>query len=321
MIITKQKMMQEIASKLNLYTSSIHLSIAGELYDVTRYSEDFLIKILDIIFDLCLENMNLIQSNYPSIDLGDSEKKTAFQITAERSARKVRKTLKKFDEHDLKEKFDKVFILFISAEACPKPNVNTSIDYETINMADLISKIQQLDSGKLQIINDYLSDALCEPKEREGLNIRLKSFTDYFSSINISDFTEYFEGEDETVKQHLNELYNQLHGLTKDERKLLFYIASKWNQKREESIKVPEEVLSSKYESSEIKKFIGNLRHCKFLEIDDDYEPYQDERYTRGYGIFFNGSFDYDILAPLYKYLDEKDFFDFIVNLNEKIIE
>lgn len=314
--------MQEIIEKLNLYTSNVQLSIAGDLYDSTRYSEDFLIDILDIVYQLNLKNMNSFQSNYPSIDLGDLEKKVAFQITAERSARKVRKTIEKFETHDLKKKFDELFIYFISAEACPNPKVETDIEYVTLNTANLIAKIRVLDTADLIKINNYLNEALQKPEiQSEGLGIRPKGFVDYFKNLDTSDFSEkYYIDDDNMTKNQLNDLFNKLHILSREERELIYYIASNWDQNREESITVPDAVLSSKYESYEIRRYLDNLRHNNMLEVDDDYEPHRDNRYCTGYSVFYYGKYDDDILAPLYKYLGQDDFYNFIVRLDESII-
>lgn len=140
--------------------------------------------------------------------------------------------------------------------------------------------------------------------QSEGLGIRPKGFVDYFKNLDTSDFSEkYYIDDDNMTKNQLNDLFNKLHILSREERELIYYIASNWDQKREESITVPDAVLSSKYESYEIRRYLDNLRHNNMLEVDDDYEPHGDNRYCTGYSVFYYGKYDDDILAPLYRYL------------------
>lgn len=44
---------------------------------------------------------------YPTIDLGDTNAKIAFQITSEKSIQKIKKTLKKFEENNLENSYNK----------------------------------------------------------------------------------------------------------------------------------------------------------------------------------------------------------------------
>ena len=65
--------------------------------DINRVSEDVLILLLSEVYDhKNLENLNVSEgSNFPAIDLGDKEKRVAYQITSTSTSDKIKDTLKK----------------------------------------------------------------------------------------------------------------------------------------------------------------------------------------------------------------------------------
>src|SRR5687768_9391087 len=63
-------------SKLNLTDDNIH-------------AESFMRELLNLIFDLELQDLNIVNANYPGIDLGDKQKKIAYQITTTSTVEKI----------------------------------------------------------------------------------------------------------------------------------------------------------------------------------------------------------------------------------------
>ena len=86
-----------------------------ELY-INRVSEDVLIPLFSEIYGHTnLENLNVSEgSNFPAIDLGDKETRTAYQITSTPTSRKIKDTLEKFVTHKLYEEYDHLVIYILT---------------------------------------------------------------------------------------------------------------------------------------------------------------------------------------------------------------
>lgn len=82
------------------------------LFDIHTYVEDFICEVLNRIYGLALVNLNKQGLNHPGLDLGDTGKRVAFQITADKSTNKIRETLKKVTIAD-KAAYDTVRVFVI----------------------------------------------------------------------------------------------------------------------------------------------------------------------------------------------------------------
>jgi hypothetical protein len=84
---------------------------AAGFNDIAASVEELIAKILGITDDLKLKNMNLIQANYPAIDLADDERKVAVQVTSDVTSEKYRETLSKFEAHGLFARYPNLKII------------------------------------------------------------------------------------------------------------------------------------------------------------------------------------------------------------------
>ena len=86
--------------------------------DVSRESENVLAELLSEIYDhIDLKNLNESERpNFPAIDLGDKQTRTAYQITATNTSRKIKETLEKFvdDDEKLYEQYDRLVIYILT---------------------------------------------------------------------------------------------------------------------------------------------------------------------------------------------------------------
>ena len=84
-------------------------------YHINIHAENFLIPVLNEIFNIQLENLNATQKkNFPAIDLADFTNKVAFQVTATADFSKIKSTLALFFEHKLDQHFDALYIYIIN---------------------------------------------------------------------------------------------------------------------------------------------------------------------------------------------------------------
>lgn len=93
------------------------IKAAGAMHQtyINRVSENVLIPLLSEIFGHTeLKNLNFESSNFPAIDLGDEKTGTAYQITSTPTSEKVKDTLKKFVNHKLYKRFDRLVIYILT---------------------------------------------------------------------------------------------------------------------------------------------------------------------------------------------------------------
>jgi hypothetical protein len=114
---------------MSRFVAQIEGATAMSRTDINKVSETILAPLLAEIYGYTeLKNLNSSEyPNYPAIDLGDETARVAFQITSTSGREKIKKTLRKFVEHELYEKYDKL-IIYILTE---KPD-SSGKDYEEI---------------------------------------------------------------------------------------------------------------------------------------------------------------------------------------------
>ena len=64
-------------------------------FDINKQWERIALFILNIAYNWDLENLNLIQPNFPGIDLGDYERHIGVQVSTDSTPKKIRESLKK----------------------------------------------------------------------------------------------------------------------------------------------------------------------------------------------------------------------------------
>lgn len=82
------------------------------LFDIHTHVEEFAKEVLNRTLGLCLSNLNEEHSNNPGLDLGDASSGWAFQVTADKSLTKIRKTLENIDSEQRK-KYSNIRVLVI----------------------------------------------------------------------------------------------------------------------------------------------------------------------------------------------------------------
>lgn len=91
------KELEYIKNQLVWIKTKIELDNQLGLYDVNKIYEDIFMHILNDVYDLKLKNANLLQKNFPAIDLVDDVNKIVIQVTSTTKPSKVRETIKKFN--------------------------------------------------------------------------------------------------------------------------------------------------------------------------------------------------------------------------------
>ena len=82
---------EEISTKLAWIKAKVELCSSLNLLDSNIHMEYFLCGLLNTIYGYHLKNLNTIQSNYISIDLGDTEEKVAIKSPQIIAAQRLRR--------------------------------------------------------------------------------------------------------------------------------------------------------------------------------------------------------------------------------------
>lgn len=170
-----QNLISNIIDYFSRLESSVKISNSNGLTDINSYSEDFFCKLLNCVFNLQLVNLNTLKLNFPSVDLGDINNKISIQVTSETTSKKIKETIKKFDEHSLSTKFDNLKFLIISSK---KPSskskiigpkdISFDIKNDIICLSDLVSLIRPLGPEKIREIVEILGNELDSQKDRKS---------------------------------------------------------------------------------------------------------------------------------------------------------
>lgn len=171
-LMNSEKYIMNIRTNLAMLETQIKLDNAIGLFNSSILSEDFYAKFLNLVYDYNLVNLNLSENNFPSIDLGDTNRRLAFQVSSDSSSTKIKKTIKKFNEHKLYEKFDKLkFIFLINKKSYTKEFVTENkfdfkIKEDILDARDLMKKIKTLSTEKMKEIDTFLNKELSEKMNR-----------------------------------------------------------------------------------------------------------------------------------------------------------
>lgn len=111
-----KKCRARINELMSRFVAQVKGAIEMDELDINRVSEDVLIPFLSAIYEHTnLENLNVSEgSNFPAIDLGDKETRTAYQITSTPTSQKIKDTLKKFVTHKLYKEYDHLVIYILT---------------------------------------------------------------------------------------------------------------------------------------------------------------------------------------------------------------
>ena len=172
--MNKQTELQDVKVLLSRWIAEIGLDTELDFYDINKISEGFVAKLLNAIYNYELEDLNKIQSNFPTLDLGDTKGKIAIQVTSRIDFDKYKSTIESFVKEDKKgNSLAKIFtngIRFFILTNKPikwgRVELNTIYDQfdkqkHIISYLDLYKKVSSLydvDNEKFKLIKTILND-------------------------------------------------------------------------------------------------------------------------------------------------------------------
>lgn len=165
--MNRQDHITTIIKLLTRLPRAVESSNLLNLTDINNFSEDFYASLLNLIYGYELENANKAVSNAPAIDLRDSKKRIAYQVTSTSSFDKTQTTVNKFIEHELYLDYDRLIILNIVKKSNHRKNtigsnvfsINSKKDVQDID--DLLKDIMhKTDPVLIKEIHDFLVNEL-----------------------------------------------------------------------------------------------------------------------------------------------------------------
>lgn len=164
-MFNEKYIMDKIVRELNLIKFNINSFSKLNIYDLNIYSENFFCKLLNIVFDLDLINLNIVDMNMPAIDLGDIEKKICYQITSTNDSSKINNTIEKFEKYELYENYEKLYILILSDKKDYNSNFKSNGKYtfenkNILDINDLIKIISSKDEEKKSRVYELINQSI-----------------------------------------------------------------------------------------------------------------------------------------------------------------
>jgi hypothetical protein len=111
MSIVHQDLVNRVASLIAALQHYVTVNTDTGLNDVCSSLEILISEMLQITEDLNLTRLNLFQSNFPAIDLADSKRGIAVQVTSNVTSAKWKDTVAKFAAHGLNAHYTQLRII------------------------------------------------------------------------------------------------------------------------------------------------------------------------------------------------------------------
>ena len=102
-----------VLDKLILLERKVEILGSLNLRDINLDCENFYRDLLNLLFDLKLENSNVIKANHDTFDLYDNEARKVYQVTSSVSRSKVNKTINQFQNKYLSD-YDELYMVFLN---------------------------------------------------------------------------------------------------------------------------------------------------------------------------------------------------------------
>ncbi|MFN3195276.1 MAG: SMEK domain-containing protein [Chlorobiota bacterium] len=250
-------MIGKIVDDLALLMKQVELRNGIKQYDLTLLCENFFKDVLNVVYDLNLENLNHERTNSPGIDLGCEKNKIAYQITSTKTTQKVNKTLKALTDEQ-KQEYKRVVVFIIGSKQgsynAVKEKVSSPLDFKSDNdimdIKDLLKDIVVLSPSQLEGLFSLFKSQFrrvsieLEVVDEEGNYAsslaNIEESIPNKKPITANSYLEYLDLDEDDSKEefkNLMELYLKLSMLPRITREYLLIIQKRGTE-YSEGIKV-----------------------------------------------------------------------------------
>jgi len=156
-LLKKQEIDSKVFEALSILKYYIQMNNETGNFDINKYCEDFLVDLLNLVYDINLINLNEIEVNFPAIDLGDKNSRICYQVTSTSGINKVEYTIDKFIEKSLYEEYDELNIFILGekknhTKLIQRDEIEFSYDRNLLDFNTLAVDIQNIKN--LEKLND-----------------------------------------------------------------------------------------------------------------------------------------------------------------------
>ena len=166
---------RNIKGYLSQLSDNVAVNNALGLYDINKHSEGLVAKLLNILFDIQLEEAEDVR--HPGIDLIDLKNKTTVQVSSTIRSDKITDTCSTFVHSKYYNLFDRLIFYFLTHKKVDYynvtlekvknilgNNVNFNFDRDIINNDTIFSYIEKVvELDKICSIENLLSEELALP--------------------------------------------------------------------------------------------------------------------------------------------------------------
>lgn len=174
-MLSRDKYISEISTKLAWIKAKVEMCSSLNLLDCNIHMEYFLCGLLNIIYGYSLVNLNSVQANYTSIDLGDPGNRLAVQVTSDNTSTKIKATVNKFIDNNYNLQFDRLVVLIIGSKKAYTADLTASNgfviskDNDIWDFTKLIRDISNKQTSELCEIAAYLDSELVNSSGYVGI--------------------------------------------------------------------------------------------------------------------------------------------------------
>lgn len=197
-MLNKELALKEVVYWLSHLSTSARLGGKIHFFDLNIVAEDFYADLLNIIYGWDLINLNHSDLNAVAIDLGDTKRKIAVQVTSNRTKYKIQKTLDKFEEYKLSTHFNQLKLVIIGERTgnYPSLNVPASLVFDgkndVLDDSEIIKAIRGLSTLEVLEVLDLLKRDIVPKKDVEAALQHddkrvLEIYRDYFDRPALKD--------------------------------------------------------------------------------------------------------------------------------------
>jgi hypothetical protein len=164
-MLVREDYLKSVSDFLARLELSIRNRGFAQLLDINIVAKTFFAHFLSALYRCSFVNLNIERGNSPSIDLGDKERRVAFQVTSTKAKSKIQATIRSFSNHGLATDYDTLNILIIGSrqrtyESLDAHGINFDPDTNIVDIRGIIKQLQSLETSELY--------DLCKLIERES---------------------------------------------------------------------------------------------------------------------------------------------------------
>ncbi|AMN80884.1 SMEK domain-containing protein [Pseudomonas azotoformans] len=153
-MLAREQLLKRIAEHLSRLSVQTELLGKIHFFDLNIAAEHFYASLLNQVYGCDLVNLNHAQMNAAAIDLADQSRSLAVQVTSQRSAQKIKKTLDKFAKHGLGTSYTTLKIVIIGKRTGTYSTVSVPTGVAFDGKADVIDNVSLIKDVSLKSVRE-----------------------------------------------------------------------------------------------------------------------------------------------------------------------